>query len=86
MSSLIDILANRVGNEKLYRFAPIESDVPERSVGKVAPAAGPTEKTWSQHLPRPVRLLRMPEQIETMALLPDHPPVSFSWRGVRPPV
>ena len=30
-----------------------------------------------------MRLLRKPERIETMALLPDHPPVSFSWRGVR---
>jgi protein ImuB len=83
VSSLIDILANRVGNEKLYRFAPVESDVPERSVARIAPASSPTGKTWSQPLPRPVRLLRMPEQIETMALLPDHPPVSFSWRGVR---
>jgi protein ImuB len=24
-----------------------------------------------------------PEPIETVALLPDHPPVTFTWRGVR---
>jgi protein ImuB len=29
------------------------------------------------------RLLPRPEPIETMALLPDHPPVWFTWRGVR---
>ena len=83
VSSLVDILANRVGGEKLYRFAPVESDVPERSVARIAPASASTGKTWPLRQPRPVRLLRKPELIETMALLPDHPPVSFSWRGVR---
>ena len=83
MSGLVDILANRVGAEKLYRFAPVESDVPERSVRRVAPVSGATGKQWSLRLPRPVRLLRKPEAIETMTLLPDHAPVSFSWRGVR---
>lgn len=83
VSSLIDILANRVGGEKLYRFTPVESDVPERSVSRIAPASAATGKAWPLRLPRPVRLLRRPEIIETMALLPDHPPVSFSWRGVR---
>jgi protein ImuB len=28
-------------------------------------------------------LLKPPEPIETVALLPDHPPVSFTWRGIR---
>ena len=83
VSGLVDILTNRVGAAKLYRFAPVESDVPERSVRRIAPAAGATKQGWPNSLPRPVRLLRKPERIETMALLPDHPPVSFSWRGVR---
>lgn len=83
VSSLVDILANRVGGANLYRFAPVESDVPERSVSRIAPVSGATGGKWPASLPRPVRLLRKPELIETMALLPDHPPVSFSWRGVR---
>ncbi|HBF56924.1 MAG TPA: nucleotidyltransferase, partial [Afipia sp.] len=33
--------------------------------------------------PRPARLLPRPEPIETVALLPDHPPVTFTWRGIR---
>ena len=28
-------------------------------------------------------MLPTPEPIETVALLPDHPPVTFAWRGVR---
>ena len=38
---------------------------------------------WPEHWPRPSRLLRHPEPIETVALLPDHPPVTFTWRGIR---
>jgi protein ImuB len=49
----------------------------------VAPTAPPTGEGWPQHWPRPSRLLAPPEPIETLALLPDHPPVSFTWRGIR---
>src|SRR3546814_13244873 len=42
-----------------------------------------TGATWSGEWPRPPRLLARAELIETVALLPDHPPVSFTWRGVR---
>ena len=37
VSDLIDTLANRVGDQRLYRFAPVASDVPERCVARVAP-------------------------------------------------
>jgi protein ImuB len=83
VSHLIDTLANRVGEQRLYRFAPVESDMPERSVQKIAPAAPDTSEIWSDLWPRPARLLERPEPIETLALLPDHPPVSFTWRGIR---
>jgi protein ImuB len=87
VSGLIDTLANRVGKQRLYRFAPVASDVPERSVCRVAPAAPDTGETWPDlwpnHWPRPSRLLPAPEPIETVALLPDHPPASFTWRGIR---
>ena len=83
VSHLIDTLANRVGEQRLYRFAPVASDVPERSVQKIAPMAPDISETWSDPWPRPARLLPKPEPIETLALLPDHPPVSFTWRGVR---
>ena len=83
VSGLIDTLANRVGESRLYRFAPFASDVPERSVQRVAPTAPVTGEAWPDHWPRPARLLPAPEMIETVALLPDHPPVTFTWRGVR---
>jgi protein ImuB len=83
VSGLIDTLVNRVGERRLYRIAPVASDVPERSVRKIRPMATETGESWSGEWPRPSRLLAPAEPIETVALLPDHPPVTFSWRGVR---
>jgi protein ImuB len=83
VSGLIDTLANRVGEGRIYRFAPVASDVPERSVKRIVPLAPDTGEAWPGHWPRPSRLLPTPEPIDTVALLPDHPPVSFTWRGIR---
>ncbi|AZY95698.1 DNA polymerase Y family protein (plasmid) [Paracoccus sp. Arc7-R13] len=82
MSSLIDSLTNRVGARAVYRLAPVASDVPERSVTRVAPMSVIAEG-WPDHWPRPSRLLARPEPIDTMALLPDHPPRWIVWRGAR---
>lgn len=83
VSGLIDTLSNRVGEHRLYRFAPVASDVPERSVQRVPATAPASRDGWPTHWPRPARLLAPPEGIETVALLPDHPPVSFTWGGSR---
>jgi protein ImuB len=83
VTDLVDTLANRLGAGRLYRASPAQSDVPERSVRRLAPTAPPTGETWPAHWPRPARLLRHPERIEAIALLPDQPPVSFTWRGMR---
>ena len=37
LSDLIDTLANRLGARRVYRFAPVESDVPERAVRRIDP-------------------------------------------------
>lgn len=83
LSALVDSLGNRLGAARVYRHAPVASDVPERSVRRVpalAPAGG---DDWPSDWPRPARLLPRPEAIRTLALLPDYPPAWFVWRGVR---
>lgn len=82
VTPLIDVLGNR-GGQRIFRVAPVASDVPERSVRRIAPTADEDGATWPLHWPRPSRLLARPELIEVIALLPDHPPVSFTWRGKR---
>jgi len=83
IAGLVDTLVNRVGDQRLYRFAPVASDVPERSVRRIAPTAPDTGHAWPDQWPRPSRLLSKPEPIETVALLPDHPPVTFTSHGIR---
>lgn len=90
LSGLVDVLANRPGVRALYRAEAVESDVPERSVRRAAPFAASLtappaapSPAWSPDWPRPARLFRAPEPVETLALLPDHPPAWFTWREVR---
>lgn len=83
VSALIDTLANRLGTRNVYRVAPVESDLPERAVKHVAPLAPPTRTRWPAQWPRPTRLISPPEPVETVALLPDHPPAAFVWRSLR---
>ncbi len=77
---LIDRLSGRLGARRLFRTSAIESDVPERSLRRTSPLAETAE--WPREWPRPVRLLSPPERVENVvALLPDHPPRRFTWRG-----
>ncbi|TBZ66292.1 Y-family DNA polymerase [Rhizobium leguminosarum] len=81
LTPLIDIYGNR--GQRVYRVAPVASDVPERSVRRIGAASDPVEASWVNHWRRPVRLLARPEHVDVMALLPDHPPVWIMWRGKR---
>jgi protein ImuB len=83
VSVLVDRLVNRLGARRVYRAAPVESDVPERSVRRVGPLSPPTGTTWPSSLPRPTRLLKPPQPVEALAMLPDHPPAQFIWRRRR---
>ncbi|NNM78291.1 DNA polymerase Y family protein [Sphingomonas sp. ID1715] len=80
LSQLVDLIASRIGTQHLYRLSAVESDVPERSVRKVAPLDTP--ESWPAAWPRPPRLLPRPEPIaNVMAEMPDAPPKRFTWRG-----
>ena len=83
VAPLIDTLANRLGPGRVWRPVPVQSDVPERSVGRAEPLDALGGVAWPAHLPRPVRLLDPPEPVEVIAALPDNPPASFTWRQVR---
>ncbi len=83
VSVLVDRLVNRLGTRKVYRAAPVESDVPERSVRRVGPLSPPARAAWPPALPRPTRLLKRPQPIEALAMLPDNPPAQFIWRRKR---
>ncbi|WP_183908995.1 Y-family DNA polymerase [Rhizobium sp. BK226] len=81
VTPLLDSFGNR--GQRMYRLAPVESDVPERNVGRVSPIAAKLGQAWPTRWPRPSRMLARPERIEVIALTPDHPPASMTWRGKR---
>jgi protein ImuB len=81
--------------ERAERRAPTLSGTPIRTLppapGSRAPGShvpsphAPSPHAPSPHVPiaaRPIRMLVRPEPVEAMALLPDHPPARFKWRGV----
>ena len=81
LAPLVDRLANRLGEERVWRAQPYQSHVPERSVVRKPPMAARTGQGWDPDRPRPVRLFRRPEPIDAIALVPDDPPRQFRWRG-----
>jgi protein ImuB len=83
LGPLIDRLVARFGAAQVYRAAPVESDVPERSVARVAGLSPAVGRSWPVALPRPLRLLTPPQPVQAIALLPDQPPVAFTWRRKR---
>ncbi len=89
LAGLIDTLSNRLGagplgEARLFRAVPVQSDVPERSVRALPPLAPAEGADWPDRLPRPTRLFTPPRRIEAVALLPDRAPAAFTWaRRVR---
>ena len=82
--ALLDRLSNRLGGERVIRFAARESHVPERAVIATPALDGPVKSSASwPSITRPIRLLAPPEPIEVVAPVPDDPPVMFRWRRVR---
>ena len=79
---LVDRLANRLGADRVWRAAAVESDVPERSVRRVSAVSPPSGAGWPPWC-RPTRLLHPPQQVDAVSALPDHPPAAFTWRRHR---
>ncbi len=82
VSTLVDRLCNRLGADRVYRFAPVESDVPERAVRRIPALARPSGKSWLGEA-APTRLFHPPRPVDAIAELPDHAPAAFTWRRRR---
>jgi protein ImuB len=82
IAPLVDRLANRLGEGRVWRAEAYPSHIPERAVVRQAPLAAAASQGWDASRPRPVRLFARPEPvIAMMALVPDDPPRRFRWRG-----
>lgn len=83
VEDLWDTLANRYGGERLYRAVSVATDIPERAIRRLPPTSTETGSRRNIDFRRPTRLFRRPEPIQTLSVLPDHPPRQFTWRGQR---
>lgn len=87
VSDLIDILAARLGPDKVQRVIS-QPDWQIAASQVYLPVADVTEKAgcWLMPVlaglsaPRPVRLLDHPEPVKVVAMMPDHPPAMIRWR------
>ncbi|MEO7470407.1 MAG: DUF6504 family protein [Sphingobium limneticum] len=80
IAPLVDQLAGRIDPDTPFRLSSQESDVPERAVRRIGPLA--KTRGWPGWK-RPIRMLSRPELLSNVvALLPDHPPRRFVWRGI----
>jgi protein ImuB len=82
LAELLDRVAGKVGAEAIRRYLPAEHYWPERSVKVAVSLTEEPATTWPEQL-RPIRLLAQPEPIEVMALVPDNPPKTFTYKGKR---
>ncbi len=88
IEELIDRLSTRLGRERVRRFRPRDSHIPERvqlTFPAIEGVAGETE--WTTSAPgnpplRPLCLFNPPQLIDVIAEVPDGPPHRFRWRKV----
>src|SRR6185312_15320772 len=81
LAPLVDRIANRLGEARVWRAQAYPSHIPERAVVRKAPLSAAAAQGWPKDRPRPLRLFARPEPIEATAPIPDDPPVFFRWRG-----
>ena len=87
VSDLVDVLAARLGPDKVQRVIN-KPDWQITDSQAYLPVADVTDKTghWPMPVlaglsaPRPVRLFDHPEPVKVVAMLPDHPPAMIRWR------
>lgn len=92
VADLVDRLVARLGPARVSRFRAGDTHDPDRAAALV-PAGADTETSRDAGTPwptpaaldppmRPLRLFRPPQPIETLAEVPDGPPMRFRWRRV----
>ena len=76
----------RLGIENIIRLSSGDSHQPEEASRRQRAVDNmPKHQAWpsphkNQPITRPIRLFDQPEEIETIAAIPEDPPRSFRWR------
>jgi len=85
LDQLYDRMASRFGLLSVTRSKPVNSYIPEQAIQLEPVIARTTDDPFARpgfrHL-RPLKLLPNPEPIRVMAMVPDGPPITMTWRQV----
>jgi len=82
LAPLVDRLANRLGEGRVWTACAMESHAPELAAARAPALTAGLAADWDPELPRPLRLFRRPQLLEkVIAPVPDDPPLQFRWRG-----
>ncbi len=88
VTDLLDRLVARLGPRRVLRFVAADTHDPVRGA-RLVPATDVTKEGTAWGIPnpgepplRPLRLFHPPQPIETLAEVPDGPPIRFRWRRV----
>ncbi len=95
VTDLVDRLGARLGMASVLRSTAVDTHLPERAEillpasqdatpQTAEPLPGMANPLARNHLPptRPLRLFAHPEPVETIAQIPDGPPIRFRWRRI----
>ncbi len=88
VADLVDRLVTRFGRDRVLRFVAEDSHDPCREARAVSATTPPDHAiAWPTPEPnappsRPLQLFEPPQPIETLAQVPDGPPLRFRWRRV----
>ena len=85
LAALIDRLGTRLGRNRVRRFAPVDTHIPEQTALEFPAVEARERGTWPQPQAgepplRPLHLFDPPRRIEVIAEVPDGPPRRFKWR------
>lgn len=91
LKDFLDRMSARFGASRVQSFVPGDTHIPEHAALRVNAndtsrderhRAKPDAPAPHDDFTRPVRLFERPEPVETLAMVPDGPPLRFRWRRV----
>lgn len=85
LSETLDILSVRLGRNRLLRFRPNDTHIPENGQTAMPVMEASQSFTWprtqaGEPPSRPLQLFDPPQRITVIAEIPDGPPTRFRWR------
>lgn len=81
IAATFDLLAAKVGSQRIYRFVPNQVYLPEYSFKRTTELTALVGDQWSLKKKLPFLILPVPKPIKVTVPVPDYPPINFIFEG-----